>query len=448
MTPSILIRNGTLITMDSENTIVRGNLFISDGRISTIGPETPLADIDIDARGGAVLPGFVQTHVHLCQTLFRGSADDLALIDWLKQRVWPMEAAHTPASIRASTQLAVAELIKGGTTSALTMETVNHTEEVFRVVAESGFRATIGKCMMDKGEDVPAALHERTEDSIEESVKLLERWHNTADGRIRYCFAPRFAVSCTKELLSRVAQLASTREVMIHTHASENKTECAMVESETGLTNVAYLHSVGISGRNVALAHCVHLSDEEISLLSQTETNVVHCPSSNLKLGSGIARIKEMLDRSVAVSIGADGAACNNRLDMFTEMRTAALLQKVIHGPEALPAGKMLRMATIEGARATGLAELIGSLEVGKRADVIIVRLDRLHCTPANFDPISSVVYAAEASDVETVIIDGHVVMDRRRLTTIEEKTVLEDANREAELLHRRAGIAKPESQK
>jgi 5-methylthioadenosine/S-adenosylhomocysteine deaminase len=442
MTSSILIHNGTIITMDPMSSIVRGNLFIENGKISAIGQDTPSADINIDARSGAVLPGFVQTHLHLCQTLFRGSADDLALIDWLKQRVWPMEAAHTPVSIRASAQLAVAELVKGGTTSALTMETVNHTEDVFRVVEESGFRATVGKCMMDKGEDVPAALQEKTEESIEESIGLMERWHNFAGGRIRYCFAPRFAISCTKELLSRVAELATTHKVMIHTHASENTTECAIVEAETGQPNVLYLNSLGISGRNVALAHCVHLSDEEIVLLSETETNVVHCPSSNLKLGSGIARIKEMLERGVAVSIGADGAACNNRLDMFTEMRTAALLQKAIHGPESLPASTVLRMATLGGAWATGLADQIGSLEIGKLADVIVVRLDQLHCTPGNFDPVSAVVYAAEASDVETVIIDGRVVMEGRRLTTMDEQAVLEEANYQAELLHQRAGLA------
>jgi 5-methylthioadenosine/S-adenosylhomocysteine deaminase len=229
---------------------------------------------------------------------------------------------------------------------------------------------------------------------------------------------------------------------MIHTHASENTTECAIVEAETGQPNVLYLNSLGISGRNVALAHCVHVSDEEIVLLSETETNVVHCPSSNLKLGSGIARIKEMLERGVAVSIGADGAACNNRLDMFTEMRTAALLQKAIHGPESLPASTVLRMATRGGACATGLADQIGSLEIGKLADVIVVRLDQLHCTPGNFDPVSAVVYAAEASDVETVIIDGRVVMDGRRLTTMDEQAVLEGANYQAELLHQRAGLA------
>src|SRR5438445_621323 len=186
MTKSILIKGGYVVTMDETNSIVRGDLLIRDGRIAEIGGEIDdTANAVIEASGCAVLPGFVQTHVHLCQTLFRGAADDLALIDWLKKRVWPMEAAHTAESIRASAQLGIAELIKGGTTCALTMESVRHTEEVFRVVEENGFRATIGKCMMDKGADVPDELHEETRESIKESLHLIENWHGKHEGRIR-----------------------------------------------------------------------------------------------------------------------------------------------------------------------------------------------------------------------------------------------------------------------
>jgi 5-methylthioadenosine/S-adenosylhomocysteine deaminase len=349
-----------------------------------------------------------------------------------------MEAAHTAASIGASARLGIAELIKGGTTCALTMETVRHTEEVLRAVEESGFRATVGKCMMDKGEDMPPGLAERTPDSIDESLKLIDEWHGKADGRIRCCFAPRFAVSCTRELLTEVAKRAREHGVMIHTHASENKSECEMVESETGMRNVAYLDSVGISGGHVMLAHCIHLSTEEMEMLGRTKTNVAHCPSSNLKLGSGLARVAEMLARNISVSLGADGAPCNNRLDMFTEMRTAALLQKLAHGPEILPASQVLRMATIGGARALGLADEVGSLEVGKRADVIVVDLNRLHATPET-DVVSSLVYSAQAADVQTTIIDGRVVMRDRKLTTMNEADVIAGANREAKELSRRA---------
>jgi 5-methylthioadenosine/S-adenosylhomocysteine deaminase len=438
---SILIKNGTLVTMDSANRIIRGDLLIVHGRIAELGTTDQSADIIVDASECAVIPGFVQTHIHLCQTLFRGTADDLALIDWLKKRVWPMEAAHSAASIAAAARLGIAELIKGGTTCALTMETVNHTSEVFKVVEETGFRATVGKCMMDKGDEVPEALQEQTAQSITDSLALLEEWHGRADGRIRYCFAPRFAISCTRELLEKVAELARARGVMIHTHASENRTECALVEADTGLRNIAYLDSVGVTGRHVALAHCVHLSNDEIRILKTTETNVVHCPSSNMKLGSGIAQVTQLLDEGVSVSLGADGAACNNRLDIFTEMRTAALLQKALHGPEVLEANRVFRMGTIDGARALGLEAEIGSLEVGKRADVAVVKLNQVHTSP-EAEVVSSLVYAAEASDVQSVVIDGRLVMHDRQLLTLDESDVVAEANAQAEVLMSQAGLA------
>ncbi len=208
--------------MDASNSIVQGELLIVDGRIIEVGARGRSADIVIDAGDCAVIPGFVQTHIHLCQTIFRGAADDLALIDWLKKRVWPMEAAHSADSIAASARLGIAELIKGGTTCALTMETVNHTNEVFKVVEETGFRATVGKCMMDKGDEVPALCTSRPPSRLKSRSRCLRHGTGKPDGRIRYCFAPRFAISCTRELLEKVASLARERGVMIHTHASEN----------------------------------------------------------------------------------------------------------------------------------------------------------------------------------------------------------------------------------
>ena len=444
MEQTVLIRGGAVVTMDAADSVFEGDVLVRGSRVESVGrasvTASATADVTIDARGCAVLPGFVQTHVHLCQTLFRGSADDLELIDWLKKRVWPMEAAHDAASLRASARLGVAELMRGGTTCALTMETVNHTAEVLRVVEETGFRATVGKCMMDKGDEVPAALQEETEESIRESLSLLEEWHGRADGRVRYCFAPRFAVSCTRDLLGRVARLARERGVMIHTHASENRTECEMVERETGRRNVEYLDSLGLSGAHVLLAHCVHLSEEEISLLASTGTHVSHCPSSNMKLGSGVAPVATLLGRGVSVSLGADGAPCNNRLDMFTEMRSAALLQKVFRGADVLTAARVLRMATRDGARALGLEDEVGSIEEGKRADLTVVDLERLHTTPRP-DVVSTVVYAAEASDVRDVLIDGRVVMRDRQLATLDEREVIAEARSQYELLAARSGV-------
>ncbi|HEV7889669.1 MAG TPA: 5'-deoxyadenosine deaminase [Pyrinomonadaceae bacterium] len=444
MEQTVLIKGGAVVTMDAADAVFDGDVLVRGSRIESVGraslTASATADVTIDARGCAVLPGFVQTHIHLCQTLFRGAADDLELIDWLKKRVWPMEAAHDAASLRASARLAVAELIRGGTTCALTMETVNHTAEVLRVVEETGFRATVGKCMMDKGDEVPAALREKTENSIRESLALLDEWHGRADGRVRYCFAPRFAVSCTRGLLERVARLAHERGVMVHTHASENRSECEMVERETGRRNVEYLDSLGVSGTHVLLAHCVHLSEDEINLLASTGTHVSHCPSSNMKLGSGIAPVASMLERGVSVSLGADGAPCNNRLDMFTEMRSAALLQKVWRGADVLTAARVLRMATRDGARALGLEDEIGSVEAGKRADLIVVDLERLHTTPRP-DVVSTVVYAAEAADVRDVLIDGRAVLRDGQLMTLDEREVIAEARSQYELLSARSGV-------
>jgi 5-methylthioadenosine/S-adenosylhomocysteine deaminase len=444
MTDKILIQGAMIITLDAANRIFTGDVAIERGRIVTVAPvlsarEAASFNEVIDGRGRVLLPGFVQTHIHLCQTLFRGAADDLALIDWLKQRIWPMEAAHTPESLYASARLGIAELIRGGTTCALTMETVNHTDVVFHAVEEMGFRATVGKCMMDQGADVPAALNEKTNASLAESLKLLEQWHNRADGRIRYCFAPRFALSCTRELLEQVAKLASERGVLVHTHASENLDEIRLVELMTGKRNIAYLRDVRLAAPHVVLAHCVHLDEDEMEILRQTGTHIAHCPSSNLKLASGIAPVSKLLERGINVTLGADGAPCNNRLDMFTEMRTAALLQKVLCGSESLPALKALRMATIDGARALGWADQIGSIEVGKRADLTLLNLRHPHTTP-HPDLVSTIVYAAEISNVETVVIDGQIVLRDGKLLTADENEVLTQAHEQARLLQERIG--------
>ena len=434
MKDDIVIRGARIVTLDAQNRILDGDVTIVKGRISAIEPHSSRssdASEVIEAQGKVLLPGFVQTHIHLCQTLFRGSADDLSLIDWLKTRIWPMEAAHTPNSIRASAQLGVAELIRGGTTCALTMETVHHTQSVLEVIAESGFRAIVGKCMMDQGDEVPSGLLERSDQSIADSLSLIDQWNGFDDNRIACCFAPRFTLSCSRELLTQVAALSRERGVLVHTHASENLNEIAEVERLTGHRNIEYLANVGLASPNVVLAHCVHLDDSEMDILSRTNTRVAHCPSSNLKLGSGIAPVSEMRARGILVSLGADGAPCNNRLDMFSEMRLAAMLQTVRESPKALPAGAVLKMATIAGAQALHLEKEIGSIEVGKRADLQLLNLNTLHTVPSP-DLVSTIVYSATPQNVETVIIAGKVVLRDGTLETLNESEILEAAGNEA----------------
>jgi len=440
----LLIRGGTVLTMDDAYSVVTGDVAVRDGRIVSVGPPPdPSAgpfDSVIDASGCLVLPGFVQTHIHLCQTIFRGYADDLALIDWLRTRVWPMEAAHTPASLRASARLAACELLATGTTTVLTMETVHDTDVVFETIAGTGMRAVIGKCMMDADAAVPARLLEPTRASIDESLAIARRWHGSANGRLRAAFAPRFAVSCSRDLLEEVGTLSAREGALVHTHASEQRAEIAIVEARTGRRNIQYFADLGLASERLCVAHCVWVDEQEQAILAERQVKVSHCPSSNLKLGSGLAPVPELRARGVSVSLGADGAACNNRLDMFEEMRLAAVLQAVRHEPGVLRARDVVWMATREGARALGLEAEIGSLEAGKRADVIVVGLDRPHLAPGP-DPYSTLVYAARGTDVRATIVDGEVLVRNAAPVHLDPAAIAAEAREQARHLATRAGL-------
>lgn len=438
-----LIRNATILTMNDALEIVEGAVSIdAAGRIVSVGPEpdTPHETV-IDAHGEYLLPGFIQTHVHLCQTLFRGYADDMPLLEWLRRRVWPLEAAHTADTLRASARLAVCELLSSGTTTALTMETVHETDVVFDAVDRMGMRAVIGKCMMDSDYDVPPRLQERTRDSIDESVALRKRWEGKGGGRLHAAFAPRFAVSCSRALLEAVADLSARERIIVHTHAAENRDEVEFVRRISGgMSNLEYLADAGLATPHLCTAHCVWVTDEEQDLLAERGVKVLHCPGSNLKLGSGIAPVAAMRARGISVSLGADGAACNNRLDMFDEMRLAATLQSVRTGPGALTARDAVWMATREGARALGLEADVGSIEPGKRADLIVIRRSPPHMAP-DPDPWSTIVYAARASDVRLVMVDGAVLVRDFALVHDDAAGIAAEARQAARRLAGRAGV-------
>lgn len=436
---SLLVRNATILTMNDALDVIAGDVYVDDGRFVLVGDIGEIrADRVINAGGNYLLPGFIHTHVHLCQTLFRGYADDLALLEWLKQRVWPMEAAHTPTSLKAAARVAAAELLLGGTTAVLTMETVHDTDAVFEALEPMGLRAAVGKCMMDADAAVPVRLMEQTRASIDESVALARRWNGRANGRLRAAFAPRFALSCSRELLEEVARLSKSEQLLVHTHASENRDEIALVESRTGKRNIPYFDELGLASPRLCLAHCVWVDEAEQALLADRQVKVSHCPGSNLKLGSGVAPVVEMRERNISVSLGADGAACNNQLDMFTEMRLAATLQATARGPGSLPAREVLWMATREGARALGQEHEIGSIEGGKRADFIIVDRDGTHLASAP-DPFSALVYSARPSDVRTTVVDGEILVDDFQLVRDDELEIATAARYEAAALATRA---------
>lgn len=416
------IVGGAIATLDPKRRVLRANLRIDEktGRIVSIGKQTPPRGTAkskiLDATGLTILPGFVQAHIHLCQTLFRNQADDLELLDWLSKRIWVMEAAHTAETLETSALLGIHELLASGTTCILDMGTVRHTEAIFQAVERSGIRANVGKCLMDHPTTTPETLREPTRDALAEAQALHARWHGKADDRIRCSYAPRFVISCTEKLLSEVSRLSREQGALIHTHASENLKEIQLIKQLVNCENVEYLHQLGMTSPRLVLAHCVWLKPNEKDILKTTGTHVVHCPSSNLKLASGFAHVPELRARGINVALGADGAPCNNSLDAFGEMRLAALMHKPSNGPKSMRAVEVLEMATLGGARALSWDKDIGSLEVGKRADLVALDLG----TPSNTLPeggeldweaiASSVVYSSSPAHVRWTVVDGKLV--------------------------------------
>jgi len=305
---------------------------------------------------------------------------------------------------------------------------VRHYDSVFESARDAGIRLVGGKCMMDAGQGVPAGLRETTEASLAESLRLIEKWHGSEGDRLRYALAPRFVLSCTEGLLREVQALATARGVRIHTHASENATECDVVRQKTGMDNVSYFHHLGLLGSHTTLAHCVWLTAEEQRLLRETSTRVAHCPSANFKLASGMAKVPELLKQGIVVGLGADGAPCNNNLDIFQELRLAALIHLPRGGPTSMSAMQALELATLNGAKALGLEGEIGCLQEGARADVITVHLSSAHATPSSGDAVSSLVYSGQSQDVRDVVVNGQVLMRDRRLTQVDETAILSAA--------------------
>ncbi len=428
------ITAGTVLSMSPGDAPSVRDLEIEGDRIvERAGGET------IDASGCYVLPGLVQTHVHLVQTIFRGLAEDRALLEWLRERVWPLEAAHDDSSLRASVRLGLLDLITTGTTTILDMGTTHGGDVVFEELAGSGIRARSGQSMMDAGDGVPLGLREATRDSLAASEALAARWHGAAAGRVGYAYAPRFALSCTRELLEAVAERTRARGLLIHTHTNENREERALIERATGRAPVEYLDDVGLVNERSVLAHGVHLDDAELAILRARGARISHCPSSNLKLGSGIADVRALRERGITVGIGADGAACNNRLDAFEELRLAALLAAALHGPGTVGALDALAMGTRDGALALGLEREIGTLVVGKKADVVIVDAERL-AGPGG-DPATRVVFGGGSRAVRDVIVDGRVLVRNGRPLMLDPAEVRARAGEALPGLVARAGL-------
>jgi 5-methylthioadenosine/S-adenosylhomocysteine deaminase len=424
----LILRNGLIVTINERRDVFKGDILIEDKYIRGISANVQHNNADsFDASSYVIIPGLIQTHIHLCQTIFRNMADDLKLLEWLNQKIYPMEAAHTPESLRISAQLGLAELMLSGTTTIMDMGTVHHMDVVFEELVRSGIRAFCGKTMMDYGK-IPTDLIENTQGAIDSSLSLMKRWHDCADGRIKYAFAPRFVLSCSDELLNVTAKLSQQLKIPIHSHAAETMDEVDLVKEKYHQDTLSYLEQLGVVGPNLCLAHCIWLNEKEKDILYQQNVKVLHCPSSNLKLGSGIAPIPDYLERGITVSIGADGAPCNNNLDVFTEMRLAALIQKPKYGPHIMDSETVMRMATMEGAKTLGLENEIGSIEIGKKADLAFIRLDQIYTIPFN-NIYSKLVYSTPSSAVEYLMIDGNWVVKNRSLVYYDIDEIIKQTN-------------------
>jgi 5-methylthioadenosine/S-adenosylhomocysteine deaminase len=378
----------------------------------------------IDGKDHLCLPGLINCHTHAAMTLLRSYADDLPLMHWLEKKIWPMEARLTGDDVYWGTLLAIVEMIESGTTTFSDM--YFFTDRVAEAVEVSGVRACLSRGLIGIGDSA--------EQGLEESRELLEKWQGAADGRISIWLGPHAPYTCPPDFLDKVLTLAQDYRAGIHIHVAETKDEIEQIAREYGKTPVAYLSERGVFRFPVLAAHCVYLTEEDIETLAAAGAAVAHNPESNMKLASGIAPIPELLAAGVTVGIGTDGASSNNNLDMFEEMRTAALLHKVNKGdPQVLPASQVLSMATRDGARALRLDDL-GLLQPGYKADLILVNLNEAHLHPRH-NPVAHMVYSARGGDVETVIIDGRIVMEGRKILTIDKERVLAEVEERARRL-------------
>lgn len=421
----IIIKNAYVLTMDPDlGDLKSGVVVIEDGRITEIGENTKeSAETVIDAKHSVVMPGLVNTHTHAAMTLFRGYADDIQLAEWLERRIWPAEAKLTAEDVYKGSLLACLEMIKSGTTSFADM--YFFMDETAKAVEISGLRASLSHGLVELWNE------EKGEIDLREGRRFVRAWQGAAEGRIKTMYGPHAPNTCSEEYLAKVREEADRDGVGIHIHLLETEAELKSMKEMYEKCSVHLLEDIGFLGPDVLAAHCVWVSDGDIEILRKRGVNVSHNVISNMKLASGIAPVHKMLGKGVNVSLGTDGCASNNDLDLFEEMKTAALLQKVsTSSPTVLPAQQVLEMGTVNGAKA--LDKETGMLKVGKKADVIILDLKKPHLTPC-FDVRSHLVYAAKGSDVRTTIVDGKVLMDDYRVIVLDEQKVMEEARKAAE---------------
>ncbi len=426
-TADYIIQADYIITMDKDLTVLKnGTLAIVGGKISDIGDYNAVSKKYsskniINGKNTAALPGLINTHTHAAMVYFRGMADDLPLKEWLEEHIWPAENKWlSPEFVSDATELACLEMLKAGITTYNDMYFFEDASS--RAAKKIGMRAVLGAGIVD----FPTVAGNSADEYLSKAERFIKEWQG--DDLIVPCIAPHSAYACSPETLKKVKELADKYNVMIHTHLSETRWEVEEIKGKYGLTPVAHLKKIGLLDENIIAAHCVWVDEKDIEAIAKHKVGVSHCIESNLKLSSGIAPVPEMLKAGVTVSLGTDGAASNNDLNILSEMSTAAKVHKAVsNDPTVLDAKKALLMATKCGADALGLGGITGSLEKGKAADIAIINLNKPHLTPL-YDIYSHIVYSARPSDVETVFVNGKLVVDKGMLCTADEEEILSKA--------------------
>ncbi|SDN85785.1 5-methylthioadenosine/S-adenosylhomocysteine deaminase [Paenibacillus sp. yr247] len=414
-----LIMNGIFISNNEAKSSIKGCMVIEGNQITYIGEQVPEPQENyeevIDGTNKLYMPGLVNTHGHAAMSLLRGYGDDLALQIWLEEKMWPMEAKFNAQDVKWGTLLSILEMIKGGTTTVVDM--YDHMNEVAKAVEESGMRGVLTRGV------IGLCPPEVQDAKLKDATEFARNWHGGANGRITTMMSPHAPYTCPPDYIERIVQVAHDLNLPIHTHMSETSREVQANVDQYGLRPVAHLEKLGVFSRPTLVAHGVHLTDEEISILKQYDVRISHNPGSNLKLASGVARVPELLRAGVKVSLGTDGAASNNNLDMFEEMRLAALIHKGVSGdPLAVPAAEALLMGTKMGAESLWL-DNIGVLQPGMKADFIALDIDQPHFLPKT-DFVSHIVYSASAKDVVDVCVDGHWIVRKGECLTLDEEKI------------------------
>ncbi|MCM3077852.1 amidohydrolase [Brevibacillus invocatus] len=428
-----ILTHATVITVNDSNEVIHdGAVAFEDGKITYVGP-TPVDvssyDEVIDQKGDYVLPGLINTHGHAGMSLLRGYADDLPLQQWLEDKMWPLEAQFTADHVKWGTHLSLIEMIRTGTTTFVDM--YDHMDEVAKAVDESGMRARLCRGM------IGLCSEEERQTKLKDATQFAKEWHYQANGRITVMMAPHAPYTCSPEFIMQIIEKADELSLPLHIHMSETQWEVGQNEKDYGLRPVAHLEKLGMFSRPTLLAHAVHLTDEEIDILAKYQVKVSHNVVSNLKLASGVAPVPKMLEKGISVSLGTDSSASNNNLNLFEELKLAAILHKgVNYDPVAVPADAALRMATRYGADGVFQGDSLGSIEVGKQADLIVLDSHQAHFHPAH-EPVSHAVYAANGRDVKDTIVAGSFLMRNRELMTLDEEKAIFEANRMFQLLNR-----------